>query len=163
VHGVGYASLTHAEHEILVDLLGEGLSHVSALLASGYPWSNVISTPFQSLLILLSINSDDSLALVPEALKCLEGVADIFGVSLAVEAVEAAQHLVKALKQKKMTQADYLPDGNSLGNATGAGGVDVTIPQSCDIILGGTMDNWLEMFELDGDNSLAWGTSAELS
>ena len=163
VHGVGYASLARAEHEILIDLLGDGLSHIPGLLVSGYPWSNVISTPFQSLLVLLSIDSDDSLALVPEALKCLQGVADTFGVSLATEAVEAAQHLVVALKQKKMTHAHYLRDGDRLGNVTGAGDVHVTIPPSGDILLGGTMDNWLEMFDLDGDSSLAWGTGTELT
>ena len=163
VHGVGCASLTHTEREMLTDMLREGFSHIPGLLASRYPWWNVLSTPFQSLLVLLSIDSDGSLALVPEALRCLENVADTFGASLAAEGLDVAQHLVKALKQKKMSHANYLSDGERPGNATGSGDMDFTIPPSGDILLGGTMDNWLELFDLNGDNSLAWGTTAELS
>jgi hypothetical protein len=95
-------------------------------------------------------------------MKCLESTADTFGVSLAAEVVEAAQHLVKALKEKKMAHAHHLRGGDRMGTATGAVDLNATIPPSGDILLGGTVDNWLEMFDLDGDNSLGWGTSTGL-
>ena len=163
VYGVGCASLTHAEHELLVNLLRDGFTRIPGLLASAYPWWNVLSTPFQSLLALLSIDSDESLALVPEAINCLNSTANMFGVSLAAETVETARYMVKALKEKKMAHAHHLRDGDRVSNANGAGDMNAMIPPSGDILLGSTMDNWLEMFDLDGATSIGWGTSGEMS
>lgn len=117
----------------------------SALSNFRRPWWNVISTPFQSVCVLLSIDSRESLAVVPDAMAALRHVASVYDTSLAREALQTAYDLVRNSKQNK------LDEGESLDVAirdVGSG------PAVEDPILDWTLSN--DFFEALSEDCLGW-------
>ena len=147
--------LSGTGHNLLLRLIRNGISQVLGLLELRHPWWNLISTPFQSLLVLLSIDSDDSLALVPQVHDCLKAVPATFDASLATEAVETAQQLLSALKEKKKAHLAHLDSGSDclLGMRTELGDV---AQLSNGAFMGSTMDSWLNLFDAGEGESFAW-------
>jgi hypothetical protein len=65
------------------------------------PWWGLVALPFHYVLILLSQEDNDCLALIPNALKTLKNVAACFDNRLVREAVETANALIKLSIQSK--------------------------------------------------------------
>ena len=93
-------------------LLGQRGTEAACVLAlERQPWWKVISTPFQFLCILLSIDSLESLKLIPQALRALLQVNEIFNTSRTKETYETAQLLVQIAQQKKEKELSHLREG----------------------------------------------------
>jgi hypothetical protein len=56
-------------------ILREALVQARSLLDQQCPWWNVLSVPFHSVCLLLSINTSDSIGMLPEAMEVLKAVA----------------------------------------------------------------------------------------
>ena len=96
-------------------LLGQRGTEAACVLAlQRQPWWKVISTPFQFLCILLSIDSLESLKLIPQALRALLQVNEIFNTSRTKETYETAQLLVQIAQQKKEKELSHLREGLSI-------------------------------------------------
>lgn len=99
---------TERETTAMLQIMKAALSELQSFLPSKNPWWNVLSTPFQILLVLLAMDSDDSLSLVAEAMYVLRAVHDTFPTPLAAEVLETASILSCALQEKKYKQANFL-------------------------------------------------------
>ena len=100
--------LTLREQQILLSIIRTSLSEVQRILPSQAPWWNILSTPFQSLLVLLAMDSDESLSLVEETMSVLRAVFNTFPTYLAGEVLQTARILIQALEHRKLKQAKQL-------------------------------------------------------
>ena len=101
-------NFTLREQQILLSIIRASLSEVQRILPSHTPWWNILSTPFQSLLVLLAMDSDESLPLVEENMSVLRAVFDTFPTYLAGEVLQTARILIQALEHRKLKQAKQL-------------------------------------------------------
>jgi Fungal Zn(2)-Cys(6) binuclear cluster domain/Fungal specific transcription factor domain len=106
-----------AENQLMLSIIRTGLSTTMSFVPDRQPWWNLLSTPFQSLLILISMNSNESLALIPKAMSVLMAVHEKFNTFLVVEVIQTAKQLIKGLERRKLEQAGLL--SNASGMAVG--------------------------------------------
>jgi hypothetical protein len=81
------------------------------------PWWSLISIPFHFILILLALDTPDSLSLVSSALQTLNAVAGEFDTHLTREAVQNATTLIRLAQSRKIRDLDALKCavGSNLG------------------------------------------------
>ncbi|KAH8692358.1 hypothetical protein BGW36DRAFT_363351 [Talaromyces proteolyticus] len=108
--------LPDSQSKLMLSLIRSALSEVRCLLPFRHAWWNILCTPFQSLMVLLAMDSDESLVLINEAMSILQAVHALFPTYLAAEAFHTAQTLVKGLKKRKMRQVQFLENEYSLSN-----------------------------------------------
>ena len=116
--GLCHPRMDEEEVGIMLELIREGFSAARTLVSLRRPWWNVFYTPFQSLVVLLAIDTDDSLAMVQSALSVLRAASQTFPTSLAEEVIQAAQKLVAGSKRRKSNQLRSLcfdDDCNGVG------------------------------------------------
>ncbi|KAI9642406.1 hypothetical protein NHQ30_009210 [Ciborinia camelliae] len=65
------------------------------------PWWNVVSVPFNTICLLLSINTRQSISHLPEAMDTLETVSKLWDTHLSREALQTAQMLVNRFVEMK--------------------------------------------------------------
>ena len=92
----------------LISIIRTALADTRTLATSKRPWWNIASTPFQSICVLISINSRQSLELLREALETLESVVNSFDTHLAKEALTTARMLVARLREEKAEEIALL-------------------------------------------------------
>jgi hypothetical protein len=85
----------------LVDLGRSALRTVRSLVAQSRPWWNLSSTTFQLLCTYLSLDTPESLGIVPEAYETLATVKERWDTHMTREALGTAELLVDMLKQRK--------------------------------------------------------------
>ncbi|KAF3005694.1 hypothetical protein E8E13_005388 [Curvularia kusanoi] len=107
----------------VLELSSTATSAALRLSAQKRPWWNIVSTIFQVVCVMLSINTRESLASLAEAMGALQTVNDIFKTNLTNEALSTARLLVNACKKKKATELDLLEQ------AGGKDPVSSTIPE----------------------------------
>ena len=148
---------TLREQQVLLSIIRTSLSEVQRILPSQNPWWNILSTPFQSLLVLLAMDSDQSISLVEEAMSVLRAVFNTFPTYLAGEVLQTAKILIEALEHRKLKQAKQLSkafdegmetSGTSSGSNTFASttGLDQDIDHASAVFA-----DWAE-----GDMSWSW-------
>lgn len=96
------------ESRILLSILEEGLHAARELVPLRRPWWNVISTPFQSLMVILAIDTDESLSRAGATMSVLGLVYSNFPTHLAAEVVQTARMLIQGLEKRKVRQARML-------------------------------------------------------
>lgn len=72
------------------------------------PWWSLISIPFHFILILLALDTPDSLSLVSNALQTLKAVSGQFNTHLTREAVQNATALIRLAQSRKIRDLDAL-------------------------------------------------------
>ena len=106
-----HAHLSEPILSAVLALGADGIEAAKTLASDHQPWWKVISTPFQFLCVLLSMDTLESLKHVPAALRALLHINDIFATQRTREAYEAAQFLVQIAQQKKERELDCLREG----------------------------------------------------
>jgi Fungal Zn(2)-Cys(6) binuclear cluster domain len=99
---------TDAERTVIISIIKDALQEVQQFLPNRQPWWNVLFTPFQCLLVLLAMDTDDSLSVVPEAISTLRAVYDTFHTHLVEEVLQTASSLIQGLEKRKVKQASFL-------------------------------------------------------
>lgn len=79
-----------------------------SLIARKHPWWSAIGTVFQVVYVLLAIDSSESLSVIPDAMQTLETIAKQLNMHLAMEALNTARVLVRALTEKKRRDINVL-------------------------------------------------------
>ncbi|KAK4503183.1 hypothetical protein PRZ48_006611 [Zasmidium cellare] len=102
--------LSPAGSKTLLSLLDSGIKRTKEVATLQFPWWNVLSTPFQTLLVLVHVNTTESLTLTKSAMAALDMVSTAFtSSSLVREALLVARLIVGTLREKKLHQVDLLP------------------------------------------------------
>jgi hypothetical protein len=115
------------ENKVMLSIIKDALSEVRHLLPRRQPWWNILFTPFQAFMVLLVMDSDDSLALVSETLSLLKAVYEAFPTYLAGEVWQTAQTLAKGLEKQKRDQARFLSNFFELMPDSGDGGAAASV------------------------------------
>ncbi|GAB5594019.1 hypothetical protein Unana1_08919, partial [Umbelopsis nana] len=102
------AQLTGEQTTIVLSIATDGLEQAKALASQRCPMWNVISTPFQCVCVLLSIDTRESLAVVDKAMSLLDEMVEIYDTHLARESARTARHLIQSLRTKKVEELDLL-------------------------------------------------------
>jgi hypothetical protein len=96
------------ERTLLLSLIRLGFERTRKLLSLGHAWWNVLSTPFQSLMVLLALDGHESLALVDECVSVLRRVHLAYPTHLASEVMLIVTTLLRAMKERKSRQVAML-------------------------------------------------------
>jgi len=104
-------SLSATHIASLLEVIRVALDGVQFLTAREHPWWNIVSTPFQSVCILLSLGTPESLAIVPSALEALKNVVTLYDSHLSREALSTAASLVRGARDKINKELDSLDQG----------------------------------------------------
>jgi hypothetical protein len=95
----------------LLEVIRVALDSVKFLTTLEHPWWNIVSTPFQTVCVLLSLATPESLAMIPHALETLKNVTTTFDSHLSREALSTAATLVKGARDKRSRELDSLDQG----------------------------------------------------
>ncbi|TAQ86583.1 hypothetical protein B7494_g5089 [Chlorociboria aeruginascens] len=101
-------TLAPAYFDMLVSIIRVALEAAKTLGEKREPWWALVGVPFQALCVLLSINTSQSLSLIPETLETLHTITCIFNYHSSREALQTAQSLVKASEVNKRRELEYL-------------------------------------------------------
>ena len=96
---------------LLDEVLGQvtkGLRSSESMLNSGNPWHHVPNVPFQIVCILLAIDTPSTIALLGDAVKTLNSVAQIYDTEAAREALSTACLLIHLHQKQKSMDATSL-------------------------------------------------------
>ena len=96
------------ESKVMLSIIKTALTEARCLLPHRHPWWNILFTPFQCLLVLLAMDSDESLSLVSESMSVLSAVNQAFLTHLTGEVMNTAATLVQGLEKRKTKQARFL-------------------------------------------------------
>ena len=133
--------LTDETEKQILSLGQKGTEAACVLAIERQPWWKVISTPFQFLCVLLSIDSPGSLKLIPQALRTLLQVNEIFNTQRTKETCETAQVLVQIAQQKKEKELSHLREGLAIASTDPS----VVMPQAwVDMDI-----DWMELMDPD--------------
>lgn len=146
--------LNSEEAAILLSIIKAGLSAARTLVPQRQAWWNVLSTPFQSLMTLLAIDTDESLSMIEDTISVLGLVYNTFPTHLAGEVLQTAQLLIQGLEKRKIRQAQMLSkaysDTQSTINTPSCSNSSTGPAQAVDQAEA-VFDNWLT-----GDLSWNW-------
>lgn len=142
------------ESTILLSIIKTGLSAIRSLVPQRQAWWNVLSTPFQSLMVLLAMDTDDSLSMVEETFSVLSLVYNTFPTHLAGEVVQTAQTLIQGLQKRKTRQAEMLNKAYTNNQST----IETPSCYNSSSGLGQAVDQAEVLFDswLAGDASWSW-------
>ena len=132
----------HTTKEILA-LGQQALEAATVLAQERRPWWKVISSPFQFLCVLLSLDSTDSLKLVPQALQALLLINEVFATQRTREAYETANLLVQIAQQKKEKELACLRDGLAVSSTTDASVIRPEALADMDL----NFDYWMDLMD----------------
>jgi hypothetical protein len=116
------------------------------------PWWSLVSIPFHFILILLSLDTPESLSQVSSTLHTLHLVAAVFDTHLTREAVQNATMLIRVAQSRKGRDVKALREALSENMGTHETSLTGLGPSSGDAVVGP------ERIEIDGLNS---GTSVQ--
>jgi hypothetical protein len=111
------------------------------------PWWSLVSIPFHFILILLSLDTPESLSQVSRALHTLQVVAAVFDTHLTREAVQNATMLIRLAQSRKERDVKALREALSEISGTHETSLTGLGPSGGDAVIGP------ERIEIDGLNS----------
>lgn len=124
--------------------MSDGLRAAETMLNSRNPWHHVPNVPFQIVCILLAIDTPSTIALLGDAIKTLNNVAQIYDTEAAREALSTACLLIHLHQKRKSMDATSLSE--VLRTYSSLPSADVQDS-------GGPYPNWME---LEGLNNASW-------
>jgi hypothetical protein len=87
--------------DTVLSIFQRGFTHAQILSKQHHPWWNVLSVPFQSLCMLLSISSAKTIEMLPEAMQTLTIVAQTYDTHLTREALNIARRLIARSAERR--------------------------------------------------------------
>ncbi|KAI9710358.1 MAG: hypothetical protein M1820_002853 [Bogoriella megaspora] len=147
--------------DLILDIIKDALPEAQSLSHRSWKWWTVVGVPFQSICVLIAIDTPASLALLTTAMETLAGVAGIFDTHLTREALRTAAQLIRGLQKKKsddIESADRSLENPSVAKALAdIGAYPLAQPEhflSLDW-LGGVDSSWMDiLFDLDMDQQM---------
>lgn len=134
-------NLPEANVREMLDIIRCAMDAVKFLDTMQHPWWNIIGTPFHSVLVLLSIETTESFAMIPAALEALKNIVAVYDSHLSREALLTARALVQGARDRRGSELESLDRGLSLvGN----------MPQTPDVNA------------LSGDNNFEWRMDSDV-
>ena len=130
--------------EEVLKQMSRGIRAAEINLNTGNPWHHVANVPFQIVCILLAIDTPSTHALLGDAVRALNSVAQIYRTDATTEALNTACLLIHLHQKRKSTDAASLAGVLQTYSSFPASGI-----QNGD----GSYANWNE---LDGLNNVTW-------
>lgn len=129
VHYFGL-SLEQRKADQIIQAGMASLQAAERLVTTGQPWWNILGTVFHFVCVLLSINTSNSIDLVPEAMRTLEQVVQQLNTHMAKEALQTANALVLASLEQKRKAARSLEKALARSTADERSPDDLTFPEN---------------------------------
>lgn len=92
----------------LLSTIRSALDAATALATQFQQWWTIIGVPFHSVCVLLSLDTTESLALLPRAMETLQTVATVFTSHVSGDALRTAQYLVKVAERRRRGELESL-------------------------------------------------------
>ena len=96
--------LTTSQIEAILGTIRDGLFEAQSLSKQYSKWWNVVGVPFQSVLVLIAINTAASLEVLRDAMSTLEEIAHVYDTHLVREALQTATQVVQGLRKKRIQE-----------------------------------------------------------
>ena len=125
-------SLPEANIHHLLDIIRCATDAASFLNTQQTPWWNIIGTQFHSVLVLLSIGTAESFAMIPLALKILKSTVVMYNSHLSNEALRTAQELVQGARDKIGKDLETLDQGLNIVGDLAQNSTGNTLPEMND-------------------------------
>jgi hypothetical protein len=103
-----HEKLAGLERQAMISIIKMSLKAARHVLSSKQPWWNLISTPFQATMILMAMDSNETLDMIPECMSVLTDIYLTFSTPPVLEVIRTAKRLIECLKQRKLDQAEFL-------------------------------------------------------
>lgn len=125
-------SLPETNIRELLDIIRIATDAMKILNSQESPWWNIVGTPFHSVLVLLSIGTPESFAMIPVVLETLKNIVAMYDSPLSNEALRTARVLVQGARDKMGKELESLDQGlNIVGEISQAPG-SITRPEEND-------------------------------
>ena len=112
-----------------LDIIRIALDGINFLKTMEQSWWNLVSTPFHTVCVLLSIGTPESLAMVSSALNTLKGITEVYDSHLSREALRTAHLLVQGARDKRSREMDSLDRSlNTVGETPPSPSTNFTSP-----------------------------------
>ncbi|RFU23848.1 hypothetical protein B7463_g12487, partial [Scytalidium lignicola] len=151
------------EAQAVLTIIRASFAALRQLLVNRQPWWNLISTPFQSAMILMAIESSESLDLVVECMSILILIYETFKTHFILEVIQTTKYLIEGLEKRKLHQISSLRKAMEISNViedlpSTAQGPPVTIPDQAfgDSFMEG-QNTWSFMTEIDALGNFSLG------
>ncbi|EPY53054.1 hypothetical protein SPOG_03607 [Schizosaccharomyces cryophilus OY26] len=93
---------------IILEMTDSALDKCLILCDKGLGWWNILDIPFHGICVLLSMDTKESLQLIPKAHKVLKSVVKTFDTPASRDALHVVVILCDALKNRKINEAKLL-------------------------------------------------------
>ncbi|EPX71698.1 uncharacterized protein SOCG_01912 [Schizosaccharomyces octosporus yFS286] len=104
--------------EMILKITDEALNKCLILCDKGIGWWNVLDVPFHGVCVLLSMDTRESLLMIPKAYNVLKQVVRTFNTVASKSALQIASDLCCALRYKKLDEANILSLGGDEGTTS---------------------------------------------
>ncbi|GFG19565.1 protein RDR1 [Aspergillus udagawae] len=94
----------------ILSLLKKGLQAARTLVVNCCPWQHIANVPFHTICILLDMDTNSSLEVLPEAMQTLKLVASSYNTSTVREAYDTARLIVFLYQRRRSEDAKFLRD-----------------------------------------------------
>ncbi|KZF21107.1 hypothetical protein L228DRAFT_197893, partial [Xylona heveae TC161] len=98
--------------ESILGVIRSSVAEARKLCNEQQPWWNILSTTFQSLLVLISINTASSISLIPDVTQALGEIAAGYNTHNAREALQISQQMVRKLLERKREEVCALENAS---------------------------------------------------
>ncbi|KAF7173071.1 hypothetical protein CNMCM5623_005328 [Aspergillus felis] len=105
-----HANISTVAHGDILSLLKKGLQAARALVESCCPWQHIANVPFHTICILLEMDTNSSLEVLPEAMQTLKLVASSYDTNTVREAYDTARLIVFLYQRRRSEDAKFLRD-----------------------------------------------------
>jgi hypothetical protein len=104
-------SLSQSQITSLLGVINVALDGVTFLRTMGQSWWNIVGTPFQCVCVLLSLDTSESIAMIPNALDTLKKTVEVYDSHIPNEALRTAYALVAGKRAKMEREMGSLDVG----------------------------------------------------
>ncbi|KAI9668124.1 MAG: hypothetical protein M1821_000944 [Bathelium mastoideum] len=110
-----HMTMTAPQIETILDMIRAALLEAKQLSDRTSKWWNVVGVPFQSICVLVALDSSSSVAMLPDAMRTLEAIASSYDTHLVREALQTAAQIVQGLRKKKMEEVQDIDRALEVG------------------------------------------------
>ncbi|EPX73418.1 zinc finger protein [Schizosaccharomyces octosporus yFS286] len=135
---------------IIVKMTDEALDKCFTLCEKKQAWWSVLDIPFHGICVMLSIDTKESLQLIPKAFKVLNTAVEIFNTAASRDAFQVVSALCDALRDRKINEAKLLNYKEPLKNQNKTEFDNFNFEGSSELVLG---DPFFDLFNL-GDTDI---------
>ncbi|WBW73397.1 c6 zinc finger domain protein [Schizosaccharomyces osmophilus] len=129
----------------ILKITDEALDRCLILCDKGLGWWNVLDVPFHGICVLLSMDTKESLLLIPKAYGVLKTVVKTFNTIPSQSALQVSSELCYALRNKKLGEANILDMEEDEGSTRS---YDIN-PGTSDLLVGNPFFDLLDLEDMN--------------